>query len=147
MANLDRFLKAQHQTFYTALLEVEQGKKRSHWMWYVFPQLIGLGHSETAEYYAIRDLAEAAAYLTHPVLGDRLIGISKVLLALDQHDPSKIFGYPDDLKLQSSMTLFAKVPGADPVFKAVIDQYFNGQFDQHTLRLLTKSASDEARSS
>jgi uncharacterized protein (DUF1810 family) len=136
MANLDRFLHAQRNTFGTALLEVEQGKKQSHWMWYVFPQLTGLGQSENAKFYGISSLGEAIEYLANPVLRNRLVGISKVLLALAQNDPLKIFGYPDHLKLQSSMTLFAQVPGANPVFKAVIHQYFNGQMDEHTLRLL-----------
>ncbi|RZK54965.1 MAG: DUF1810 family protein, partial [Pedobacter sp.] len=111
----------------------------SHWMWYVFPQLIGLGHSETAKFYGICDLAEATEYLEHPVLGARLIGISKVLITLDQNDPLAIFGHPDHLKLQSSMTLFSQVPSADPVFKEVIDQYFNGEWDQQTLKLLNTS--------
>ncbi len=102
-------------------------------MWYVFPQLMGLGHSETARFYGINDLSEAKEFLAHRILGNRLIGISKVLMALDQNDSLKIFGYPDQLKLQSSMTLFAHVPGADQVFRAVIKQYFNGQMDEATL--------------
>ncbi|WP_316786782.1 DUF1810 domain-containing protein [Pedobacter frigiditerrae] len=140
MANLDRFLAAQYTTFHNALLELERGKKQSHWMWYVFPQLMGLGHSETARFYGINDLSEAKEFLAHCILGNRLIGISKVLMALDQNDSLKIFGYPDQLKLQSSMTLFAHVPGADQVFRAVIKQYFNGQMDEATLKLLNEKA-------
>lgn len=144
MPNLDRFLNAQRQTFHTALLEVERGKKQSHWMWYIFPQLLGLGHSETAKCYGIKNLAEATEYLAHPILGHRLIGISKVLIELNQYDALKIFGHPDNLKLQSSMTLFTQVPMANLVFQSVIDQYFNGQVDEATLTLLGKELKKES---
>ncbi len=136
MPNLDRFLNAQRKTYDTALQEVRQGKKRSHWMWYIFPQLQGLGHSETAQFYALTNLAAATAYLKHPILGKRLVEISQALLALGQNDAMQIFGSPDHLKLKSSMTLFAAVSNTSGVFEQVLHQYFNGQVDEPTLSLL-----------
>lgn len=134
--HLKRFLDAQENSYPTALAEIKSGKKRSHWMWYVFPQIQGLGLSETSKHYAIKDAAEAAAYLAHPVLGHRLLEISRALLALPGSDAHAIFGSPDDVKLHSSMTLFATVPGADTVFSSVLDKFFNGQRDSRTLREL-----------
>lgn len=134
--SLQRFLDAQARDYPQALTEIKAGRKRSHWMWYVFPQIQGLGFSSTSQHYAIRDAAEAAAYLKHPVLGLRLVEIAGELLKLGSHDASRIFGSPDDLKLRSSMTLFAAVPGADPVFWAVLDAFFDGQPDTKTLQLL-----------
>ena len=136
MPNLQRFLDAQQSTYETALTEIRSGRKRSHWMWFIFPQLQGLGRSETARFYAIRDAEEAAAYLAHPVLGPRLETISQALLALDSPDATRTFGSPDDMKLRSSMTLFGTVPGAAAVFGRVLNQYFGGQPDPTTLRLL-----------
>jgi len=134
--NLQRFLDAQATDYPQALAEIKAGRKRSHWMWYIFPQIQGLGFSSTSQHYAIRDAAEAAAYLKQPVLGPRLREISGELLKLTGHDASRVFGSPDDLKLRSSMTLFAAVPGADPVFRAVLDAYFGGKADEKTLRQL-----------
>lgn len=134
--NLQRFLDAQTRDYPQALAEVKAGRKRSHWMWYIFPQIQGLGFSSTSQHYAIRDAAEAAAYLAQPVLGPRLCEISGELLKLTGRDASRVFGSPDDLKLRSSMTLFAAVPGADPVFRAVLDAYFGGKADEKTLRQL-----------
>ncbi len=134
--NLQRFLDAQTRDYPQALAEVKAGRKRSHWMWYIFPQIQGLGFSSTSQHYAIRDAAEAAAYLAQPVLGPRLREISGELLKLTGRDASRVFGSPDDLKLRSSMTLFAAVPGADPVFRAVLDAYFGGKADEKTLRQL-----------
>ncbi len=134
--NLQRFLDAQTRDYPQALAEVKAGRKRSHWMWYIFPQIQGLGFSSTSQHYAIRDAAEAAAYLKQPVLGPRLREISGELLKLAGRDASRVFGSPDDLKLRSSMTLFAAVPGADPVFRAVLDAYFGGKADEKTLRQL-----------
>lgn len=134
--NLQRFLDAQTRDYPQALAEVKAGRKRSHWMWYIFPQIQGLGFSSTSQHYAIRDAAEAAAYLKQPVLGPRLREISGELLKLTGRDASRVFGSPDDLKLRSSMTLFAAVPGADPVFWAVLDAYFGGKADEKTLRQL-----------
>lgn len=134
--NLQRFLDAQATDYPQALAEIKAGRKRSHWMWYIFPQIQGLGFSSTSQHYAIRDAAEAAAYLKQPVLGPRLREISGELLKLAGCDASRVFGSPDDLKLRSSMTLFAAVPGADPVFRAVLDAYFGGKADEKTLRQL-----------
>jgi uncharacterized protein (DUF1810 family) len=136
MGNLKRFLDAQSRDYATALTEIRQGRKRSHWMWYIFPQIGGLGYSEMAKRYAISDLPEASEYLSHPVLGARLIEISKALLALPGSNSNAVMGSPDDLKLRSSMTLFSLVPGADPIFEAVITKYFKGEKDKATLQLI-----------
>lgn len=138
MANydLDRFLKGQARNYDAALREIQSGCKRSHWMWYVFPQIQGLGYSSTAQYYAIRDLGEAKAYLQHPILRERLLEISNALLTLDSHNASAVFGWPDDLKLRSSMTLFAEAEPECEVFQKVLDQYFHGKKDESTLSIL-----------
>jgi uncharacterized protein (DUF1810 family) len=134
--HLKRFLDAQARDYATALTEIKGGRKRSHWMWYIFPQIGGLGYSEMARRYAIADLPEAAAYLAHPTLGPRLIEIAKALLALPGSNANTVMGSPDDLKLRSCMTLFSLVPGADPVFEAVLKKYFDGQKDPATLQLV-----------
>jgi len=134
--SLQRFLDAQEASYPTALAEIKAGRKRSHWMWYIFPQIQGLGFSETSRFYAIRDLTEAEAYLRHPVLGPRLVGISQELLQLAATDATRIFGSPDDMKLKSSMTLFAALDGGSPVFQAVLDKFFRGAADSRTLQLL-----------
>ena len=134
--NLQRFLDAQTGDYQTALAELKAGRKRSHWMWYIFPQIQGLGFSSMAQHYAITDAAEAAEYLKHPVLGSRLLEISKALLTLPGSNATNIMGSPDDLKLRSSMTLFGAVPGADSVFQAVLDKFFGGAPDAKTLQLL-----------
>ncbi|NVO84077.1 DUF1810 domain-containing protein [Hymenobacter terrestris] len=136
MPTLQRFLDAQQATYPTALTEIRNGRKRSHWMWFIFPQLRGLGFSETARFYGIADAAEAAAYLAHPVLGPRLLDICEALLQLDSSDATRILGSPDDLKLSSSMTLFGAVPGASAVFGAVLERFFGGESDPRTLALL-----------
>jgi uncharacterized protein (DUF1810 family) len=134
--NLKRFLDAQASAYPQALAEVQNGRKRSHWMWYIFPQIQGLGFSEVSKHYAITDLAEAVAYAKHPVLGPRLVEICTSLLGLGSSDAGRIFGSPDDLKLKSSMTLFAAVPGADPVFQAVLAKFFGGVRDTKTLQII-----------
>ena len=134
--SLERFLVAQESSFDMALREIRQGKKRTHWMWYVFPQVAGLGFSQTSKFYAIRDGAEAKRYLDHPVLRERLVTISRALLEQTTNNANQVLGSPDDVKLQSCMTLFAAVPGADPVFQQVLDKYFSGMPDQKTLDLL-----------
>ena len=134
--NLNRFLKAQELMYPWALREIKNGKKRTHWMWYIFPQLKALGQSSTALYYGIEDLDEAEQYLAHPVLGTRLKEISEVLLNLETNDPYKVMGNIDALKLCSSMTLFAEVGGYDSVFGKVLDKYFNGNKDMNTIRIL-----------
>jgi uncharacterized protein (DUF1810 family) len=134
--DLQRFLAAQDQTYQRALSEIGQGRKRTHWMWFVFPQLAGLGSSTTAAFYAVRSREEAAAYLAHPVLGARLRECAGALLSLSGTSASDIFGYPDDLKLRSSMTLFDAVSPPGSAFKQVLDRYFGGERDERTLRLL-----------
>jgi uncharacterized protein (DUF1810 family) len=135
--NLSRFTEAQENDYRVALSEIQNGKKRSHWMWYIFPQIAGLGFSETSRFYAIVNLQEATDYLNHPVLGKRLVEISEALLATEGKTANQIFGNPDDLKLKSSMTLFSAVKGAPPVFEQVLDKYFGGAKDQKTLAQLT----------
>lgn len=136
--DLERFVKAQAYDYDAALREIRGGRKRSHWMWYIFPQLRGLGFSSTAQYYGIRDLEEAKAYMAHPVLGPRLAEISEALLGLDACDPSAVMGYPDDLKLRSCMTLFALAAPEQPVFGRVLEKYYAGRRDERTLELLKK---------
>jgi uncharacterized protein (DUF1810 family) len=138
--NLQRFLDAQATDYAPALAEIKRGRKRSHWMWYIFPQIQGLGFSDISRHYALRDLAEAAAYLKHPVLGSRLAEISTALLGLASSDANRVFGSPDDLKLKSSMTLFAAVPGAAAVFEQVLAKFFGGVRDGKTLQLVGQQA-------
>ena len=135
-STLSRFTEAQQTDFETALAETKNGRKQGHWMWYTFPQIQGLGFSQTSMFYAIEDEAEAIAYLNHPVLGERLITISKELLKLPVNNANAIFGSPDDLKLRSCMTLFAALPGTDPVFEAVLEKFFGGIGDKMTLKIL-----------
>lgn len=137
--NLKRFLDAQNQVYLKALSEIRNGKKETHWMWFIFPQLKGLGQSETARFYAITDLQEATEYLAHPVLGRHLVQISEELLHIKNKSANALFGYPDDLKLRSSMTLFANVENTNPVFTAVLDKYFNNAQDEMTLRLIVRN--------
>jgi len=133
---LDRFVNAQRGNYEIALEEVKSGLKRSHWMWYVFPQIHGLGFSSTAQFYAIKDLQEAADYLAHPILGARLLQICELLIKQQSTSASKIFGYPDNLKLHSSMTLFAEIEGAHPIFEKVLEKFFRGEKDDKTLSIL-----------
>lgn len=142
--HLQRFLEAQQTDYQTALNEIKNGKKNTHWMWYIFPQIKGLGFSETSRYYSISDKSEAEAYLKHPVLGQRLTSICYVLLTLWETDAHRIFGSPDDMKLRSCLTLFSSLPDADPVFGELLQKFFNGVPDQRTLDLLNNTAlSDE----
>jgi len=132
---LSRFHKAQSSTYEGALAEIKSGFKESHWMWFVFPQLKGLGFSEMADYYGINGLAEARAYLADDILRSRLIEISQALLELKTNDADEVLGYPDDLKLKSCMTLFHLADNSNPIFKDVIDKFFNGVMDQKTIEL------------
>lgn len=134
--DLQRFVAAQERTYPHVLAEIRQGRKRTHWMWFIFPQMAGLGSSATAALYAIETRAEAAAYLAHPILGARLRECAGALLSLASASASDIFGFPDDLKLRSSMTLFASVSPPGSIFQQVLDRYFGGEGDQRTLRLL-----------
>lgn len=142
MYDLDRFLTAQRRDYAAALREIQNGRKRSHWIWYIFPQVAGLGMSSTSQYYAISGLDEARAYLREPTLRAHLLEISSALLALDESDPTAVFGFPDDLKLRSSMTLFAAAAPDEPVFSAVLDKFFGGQPTRARCR---SSACKEAR--
>ena len=137
MSNLDRFIKAQENDYETALNEIENGHKQSHWIWYIFPQLQGLGFSSMSQFYGIKDEEEAIDYMNHPVLRERLLEISQALLSLDCNDPVRVMGYPDNLKLQSSMTFFSIV-SKEPVFQKVLDKFYDGQEDQSTLEKLKK---------
>ena len=134
--DLDRFATAQRDVYNQALAEIRAGRKRSHWMWFIFPQYQGLGFSTTSEYYALKSLDEARAYLDHPVLGRRLIECAEALVALSSNSAADVFGYPDDLKLKSSATLFATVSREGSVFHRVLEQYFDGQPDSKTLMLV-----------
>lgn len=135
---LTRFTEAQANSYANALQEIKAGRKRTHWMWFIFPQIAGLGQSSTSKYYAIRDMNEAVAYLAHPQLSARLIEIANALLQLLGNNANQVFGSPDDTKLKSSMTLFAQVQGAPQVFQQVLDKYFGGEADKQTLKLLGK---------
>ena len=135
-SHLQRFLDAQEKDYQIALSEIKNGKKQSHWMWYIFPQIAGLGFSETSKFYAIKNTHEAREFLNHSVLGSRLIEICNELLNLETNDAHTIFGAPDDLKLHSSMTLFSSLQNANPIFQKVLDKYFDGKKDSKTLEIL-----------
>lgn len=137
--DLDRFVTAQAPHYDRVLAELRGGRKRSHWMWFVFPQIAGLGHSAMSVHYAIRGLDEARAYLAHPVLGPRLIECFEAVLVVQDRSAHDIFGSPDDMKLRSCATLFAEVSPAGSVFERVLDRYFDGERDQKTLSLLSAS--------
>lgn len=134
-ATLARFVEAQVKSYDTALAEIRAGAKRSHWMWFIFPQLRGLGQSPTAHYYGIASLGEARAYLDHPVLGARYLECVKALQALSASDPVKVFGGTDAMKLRSSLTLF-EAARAMPLLHDALERWFNGERDEATLRLL-----------
>jgi uncharacterized protein (DUF1810 family) len=136
--SLIRFTEAQQRDYVTALDEIKNGRKRSHWMWYIFPQIQGLGYSQTSKYYAIKDINEAAEFINHPILGPRLIAICNELFKLESTNANAIFGSPDDLKLKSSMTLFTSLPNNNPVFQYVLEKFFNGDKDIQTLRIIGK---------
>jgi uncharacterized protein (DUF1810 family) len=137
---LIRFVQAQEGEYDQALGEIESGRKRSHWMWYIFPQFDGLGFSSTSKFYSIKSIAEAKAYLSHPILGPRLLECSEAALAVSGRTASEIFGSPDDMKLKSCATLFATISPADSVFHKLLDKYFQGQRDDKTLQLLGTAA-------
>ena len=134
--NLKRFLGAQATIYQKVLAELKAGQKRSHWIWYIFPQYQGLGFSSMSQRYAIQSLDEARAYLNHPVLGDRLIECTTTVLSITGRSAYQIFGSPDDLKLRSCATLFAVVSPADSLFVQLLDRFYHGQRDPKTLQLL-----------
>jgi uncharacterized protein (DUF1810 family) len=137
--DLARFVNAQQATYDRALAEVRSGRKHTHWMWFIFPQLDGLGSSSTARHYAIKSREEAQAYLNHPVLGARLLECADAVLAVEGRAALDIFGHPDDWKLKSCATLFAAVSPPDSAFHRILAKYFQGQQDDKTLRLLDQS--------
>lgn len=138
MYNFDKFIEAQQEDYNQALKEIRNGRKLTHWVWYIFPQIKGLGASDTAMYYAIESLDEAKEYLKNDYLRNNLLEISQALLELDSNNPTEVLGYPDDLKVKSSMTLFHYADPSINVFKQVIDKYYNGQFDINTIDLIDR---------
>ena len=136
MYDIERFLKAQEHDYNVALSEIKNGRKESHWIWYIFPQLKGLGYSENAEYYGIDGIPEAKAYLQNDILRERLIEISSALLELPNEDPIEIFGYTDAKKVMSCMTLFSEADPFEEVFQEVLDKFYLGVRDNFTLSML-----------
>ncbi|MPR33574.1 DUF1810 domain-containing protein [Salmonirosea aquatica] len=136
--DLNRFVAAQENVYETALKEIRNGRKQTHWMWFIFPQIVGLGQTEISKTYAIKSREEALAYLNHPTLGERLREASQALLSVEDKSATDIFGTPDDLKLRSSMTLFKSVSTDNDVFLQVLDNYYGGEEDPQTVRILSK---------
>ena len=134
--NLERFVSRQKDSYDTAYKELSQGMKQSHWMWWIFPQIIGLGTTSISKEYSIKCIEEARAFLDHPYLGKNLKEICKVMLHIESNDASHIMGYPDDLKLCSSMTLFIEADPEERLFQQVLDKFFNGRKDSRTLDIL-----------
>jgi uncharacterized protein (DUF1810 family) len=134
--DLQRFVRAQEDHYDEALAEIRGGLKRSHWMWYIFPQFDGLGHSSTSKRYSVKSVGEAKAFLAHPVLGRRLLECAEAAVGVAGRSAAQIFGYPDDLKLRSCATLFASVSPPGSTFDRIIEKYFQGEPDDRTLRLI-----------
>jgi len=140
--DLERFVAAQAPVYHKALEELRAGKKRSHWMWFIFPQIEGLGHSQTAAYYGISGKDEASAYMAHPVLGPRLVECSRAVLDNADKGVQAIFGHPDDLKFHSSITLFSRAKPTDPVFAEALERFDGGVGCQRTLEKLRRALID-----
>ena len=136
--NLNRFTEAQETVYPQVLRELKNGKKTSHWMWFIFPQIEGLGYSATARYYSIKGIKEASEYMAHPILGARLLECANIILKIEGKTADDIFGYPDNIKLKSSMTLFNSVTPERNVFGNVLKKYFSGEQDEQTLSILKK---------
>jgi uncharacterized protein (DUF1810 family) len=136
--DLERFVRAQENAYEQALSEIRSGRKRSHWMWYIFPQFEGLGTSATAMRFSIKSVTEAEHYLAHPILGPRLIACTEAALGVQGVSALELFGSPDDLKLRSCATLFACLSPAGSVFQQIIDRYFEGQRDERIIRLMSR---------
>ena len=136
--DLSRFTEAHKYSYQNALKEIQNGRKVTHWMWYIFPQIYGLGRSAMSQVYAIRDLEEAKAFLADSYLGGNLLEISNALLKVKTNNPTEVFGKPDDMKLRSCMTLFALISEEDSVFCQILDKFFEGKYDGKTLRKLEK---------
>jgi uncharacterized protein (DUF1810 family) len=141
--DLSRFRDAQERDYQQALVEIKNGRKETHWMWYIFPQIHGLGSSSISQYYAIKDLQEARDFLKDPILGKNLNEICKTLLAVKTDDPHGVFGSPDDMKLLSSMTLFEQADPDNKIFAKVIDKFYNGRRDRKTLEILRNEVPPE----
>lgn len=135
--NLERFVKAQNGVFERVCAELREGRKRSHWMWFIFPQIKGLGHSITAQEFALSSLQEAEAYLNHPILGPRLKQCTQLVNQIEGRTVDEIFGYPDNLKFRSSMTLFAQLANDNQLFREALEKYFDGEPDPLTLKRLS----------
>ncbi len=133
---IERFISAQHDTYARALEEIRSGRKQSHWMWFVFPQIRGLGFTDYNVYFGLKDLDEAREYLNDPVLGKRLVEVSQAVLGLNGKTALEIFGKPDQRKLRSCMTLFSRIADADPVFGKVLQKYYGGILDEKTISIL-----------
>lgn len=138
--DLHRFVEAQRSDFQRALAEIRNGQKRSHWMWYIFPQFDGLGFSSTSQRYAIKSVAEAKAYLAHPILGPRLIECAEAAVSVHGRSALAIFGSPDDMKLRSCATLFASVLPPGSVFEQLLAKFYQGDQDEKTLRLIERAS-------
>ena len=134
--NLNRFIEAQMTTYEGAMLELTLGRKESHWVWYIFPQIKGLGRSDTAKLYSIKSLEEGRAYLEHSVLGPRLIKACEIILSLKDTSMDEVMGFPDDLKLLSSVTLFEAISEPNSIFTKIIEIYFDGERDKTSLEIL-----------
>ena len=134
--NLNRFIEAQMTTYEGAMLELARGRKESHWVWYIFPQIEGLGRSDTAKLYSIKSLEEGRAYLEHPLLGPRLNKACEILLSLKDSSMDEVMGFPDNLKLLSSMTLFEALSDSSSIFTKIIEIYFDGERDKTSLEIL-----------
>ena len=141
--NLPRFVDVQEHVFSNVLSELTRGRKRGHWIWFIFPQLKGLGHSPNSEFFGISSLEEAAAYLQHPVLGPRLTECTRLVNAVEEHSAEDIFGEIDAMKFRSCMTLFARAAPDNRVFMQALQKYFAGEFDPLTIQLLRQSTSSE----
>jgi uncharacterized protein (DUF1810 family) len=136
--DLNRFLVAQEDAYNKALQELRASEKYTHWMWFIFPQVTGLGYSSTSQYYALKSLKEAQAYLAHPVLGSRILECTETVMAVVDRSALDIFGDIDELKFHSSMTLFARIAGPKSVYQQALDKYFDGKQDYRTLDILAK---------
>jgi len=140
--NLGRFIEAQLATYEGAMLELTRGRKDSHWIWYIFPQIEGLGRSDTAKFYAIKSLEEGRAYLEHPILGPRLIKACEILLSLKDASMDEVMGFPNDLKLLSSMTLFEALSDSNSIFTKIIELYFDDERDETSLEIINTRFTD-----
>ena len=140
--NLERFVTAQNDSYESAIIELSRGKKTGLWMWYIFPQIIGLGSSDITKLYSIKSIEEARAFLDHPVLGQRLFKSCEILLKLEDVSISDVMGFPDDLKLKSSMTLFEYVSKPNSIFRRVLNEYFEGSLDEASIEIIKTMSPD-----